>query len=299
VTSLGDVDRVIMLAAEERSRKRFIITTFGDMMRVPGSSSSLMKEKAKGADIRIVYSPADALTMAVENPEREVVFFAVGFETTSPTIAATVLMAKSSGLSNFSIICNHKLIPPAMEVLLEDATTAIDGFLCPGHVSAIIGTGPYQRIVERYRKGCIISGFEPLDIVLSTYRLMLQIQEGTPRVEIEYSRVVQAEGNSQALDMLYQVFSVTDARWRGFGTIPNSGLALKEEFFPYDAVQKFGLTAPEVSDPQGCRCDQVLKGIIIPPQCPLFANRCTPAEPVGACMVSSEGTCAAYYKYEQ
>jgi hydrogenase expression/formation protein HypD len=299
VTSLGDVDRVIMLAAEERNHKRFIITTFGDMMRVPGSSTSLMKEKAKGADIRIVYSPADALTMAVENPEREVVFFAVGFETTSPTIAATVLNAQSAGISNFSIISNHKLIPPAMEVLLEDATTTIDGFLCPGHVSAIIGTRPYQRIVERYGKGCIISGFEPLDIILSTYRLMLQIQERTPRVEIEYSRVVQAEGNGKALAMLYKVFSVTDARWRGFGTIPNSGLALKEEFFPYDAAQKFGLTAPEVSDPKGCRCDQVLKGIIIPPQCPLFATRCTPAEPVGACMVSSEGTCAAYYKYEQ
>jgi hydrogenase expression/formation protein HypD len=293
------VDRVIMLAAEERNHKRFIITTFGDMIRVPGSSSSLMKEKAKGADIRIVYSPVDALTLAVENPDREVVFFAVGFETTSPTIAATVLQAQRSGVSNFSIICNHKLIPPAMEVLLEDATTTIDGFLCPGHVSAIIGTGPYQKIVERYGKGCIISGFEPLDIMLSTYRLMLQIKDGTPRVEIEYSRVVQAGGNTKALRMLDQVFAVTDARWRGFGTIPNSGLSLKDQFSRYDAAQKFDLIAPDVSDPTGCRCDQVLKGIITPPQCTLFATRCTPAEPVGACMVSSEGTCAAYYKYEQ
>ncbi len=298
VTSPGDVDRVIMLARADRCRGNCIIATFGDMMRVPGSDSSLMKEKARGSDVRIVYSPADALTIAAENPDAEVVFFAVGFETTSPTIAATLLKAQQSNIGNFSIISNHKLIPPAMHVLLEDATTAIDGFLCPGHVSAIIGIKPYQHIVERYRKGCVVSGFEPLDIMLSTYQLMLQIQEGAPRVEIEYSRVVQAEGNARALQLLSRIFDVTDARWRGFGTIPQSGLSLKDEFSRYDAVKKFGLTAPDVPEPAACRCGQVLKGIITPPECPLFAKLCTPEEPVGACMVSSEGTCATYYKYE-
>jgi hydrogenase expression/formation protein HypD len=299
VTAQGDIDLVIMLARYGGGHKKCIIATFGDMMRVPGSDTSLMKEKARGADIRIVYSPADALTIATDNPDAEVVFFAVGFETTSPTIAATVIKAQQSNIGNFSIISNHKLIPPAMHVLLEDATTAIDGFLCPGHVSAIIGIEPYQKIVERYRKGCVVSGFEPLDIMLSTYRLMLQIHEGTPRVEIEYSRVVQAEGNARALQLLSRVFDVTDARWRGFGTIPQSGLSLKDEFSRYDAVKKFGLTAPDVPDPAACRCGQVLKGIITPPECPLFAKLCTPEEPVGACMVSSEGTCATYYKYEQ
>jgi hydrogenase expression/formation protein HypD len=299
VTAQGDIDLVIMLARDGGGHKKCIIATFGDMMRVPGSDTSLMKEKARGADVRIVYSPADALTIAAENPAAEVVFFAVGFETTSPTSAATILKARQSDIGNFSIISNHKLIPPAMHSLLEDTTTAIDGFLCPGHVSAIIGIKPYQHIVERYRKGCVVSGFEPLDIMLSTYRLMLQIREGVPRVEIEYSRVVQAEGNPKALELLSRVFDVTDARWRGFGVIPQSGLTLKDAYARYDAVKKFGLTAPDVPDPGACQCGQVLKGIITPPQCPLFAKTCTPEEPAGACMVSSEGTCAAYYKYEQ
>ena len=299
VTAFEDVDRIIMLAGEKRADKRFIITSFGDMMRVPGSHSSLLKEKAKGADIRIVYSPADALTVARENPDREVVFFSVGFETTSPTSAATILHAEQEGLGNFSIISNNKLIPPAMELLLEDKKTSLDGFLCPGHVSAIIGTSPYQKIVDRYQKGCVVSGFEPLDIILSTYWLLLQKQEETPRVEIEYSRVVHAEGNPKALTILYQVFEVADASWRGFGIIPQSGLVLKEEFSRYDAIKKFDLPTPEVSEPKGCRCGQVLKGLINPNECPLFARQCTPADPVGACMVSSEGTCAAYYKYEQ
>ena len=299
VTAFEDVDRIIMLAREVRADKRFIITSFGDMMRVPGSHSSLLKEKAKGADIRIVYSPADALSLARENPDREVVFFSVGFETTSPTSAATILHAHREGLDNFSIISNNKLIPPAMELLLEDKNTALDGFLCPGHVSAIIGTSSYQRIVDRYQKGCVVSGFEPLDIILSTYWLLLQKKEETPMVEIEYSRVVHAEGNPKALSILYQVFEVADASWRGFGIIPQSGLVLKEEFSRFDAIKKFDLPTPEVSEPKGCRCGQVLKGLIIPTECPLFARQCTPADPVGACMVSSEGTCAAYYKYEQ
>jgi hydrogenase expression/formation protein HypD len=285
VTSLEDVDRVIMLAEEGRKNKRYIIATFGDMMRVPGSHSSLLKEKAKGADIHILYSPADALVLARENPEKEVVFFAVGFETTTPTFAATILQAQREGLSNFSIISNNKLIPPAMEVLLEDKETTIDGFLCPGHVSAIIGTAPYQRIVDRYQKGCVVSGFEPLDLILSTYWLMLQKRDATPKVEIEYSRVVHTEGNPKA--------------WRGLGVIPQSGLVLKDAFSSYDGTKKFDLPTPKAATPQGCRCGQVLKGMITPRECPLFATRCTPTDPVGACMVSSEGTCAAYYKYEQ
>jgi hydrogenase expression/formation protein HypD len=299
VTSLEDVDRVIMLAEEGRKNKRYIIATFGDMMRVPGSHSSLLKEKAKGSDIHILYSPADALTLARENPEKEVVFFAVGFETTSPTFAATILQAQREGLSNFSIISNNKLIPPAMEVLLEDKETTIDGFLCPGHVSAIIGTAPYQRIVDRYQKGCVVSGFEPLDLILSTYWLMLQKRDTAPRVEIEYSRVVHPEGNVKALALLNQVYDRADANWRGFGVIPQSGLVLKDAFSSYDGTKKFDLPTPKAATPQGCRCGQVLKGMITPKECPLFATRCTPTNPVGACMVSSEGTCAAYYKYEQ
>jgi len=299
VTSLEDVDRVIMLAAEGRKNKRYIIATFGDMMRVPGSHSSLLKEKAKGSDIHILYSPVDALTLARENPEKEVVFFAVGFETTSPTFAATILQAQREGLSNFSIISNNKLIPPAMEVLLEDKETTIDGFLCPGHVSAIIGTTSYQRIVDRYQKGCVVSGFEPLDLILSTYWLMLQKRDAMPKVEIEYSRVVHTEGNVKALALLNQVYERADANWRGFGVIPQSGLVVKDAFSSYDGIKKFDLPTPKASTPQGCRCGQVLKGMITPRECPLFATRCTPTDPVGACMVSSEGTCAAYYKYEQ
>ena len=268
-------------------------------MRVPGSHSSLLKEKAKGADIRIVYSPADALAVARENPDREVVFFAVGFETTSPTSAATILQAEREGLANFSIISNNKLIPPAIELLLEDKRTTIDGFLCPGHVSAIIGITPYQRVVDRYRKGCVVSGFEPLDIILSTYLLLRQKKAETPRVEIEYSRVVQEEGNPKALAILNRVYQVSDVTWRGFGIIPQSGLVLKDDFSRFDAIKKFDLKTPEVSEPKGCCCSQVLKGLINPTECPLFAKQCTPADPVGACMVSSEGTCAAYYKYEQ
>ncbi len=299
VTAFEDVDRIIMLAREVRNDKRFIITSFGDMMRVPGSHSSLLKEKAKGADIRIVYSPADALTAARENPDREVVFFSVGFETTTPTSAATILHAEKEGLDNFSIISNNKLIPPAMELLLEDKNTALDGFLCPGHVSAIIGTSPYQRLVDRYQKGCVVSGFEPLDIILSTYWLLLQKKEKMPRVEIEYSRVVHAEGNPKALSILYQVFEVADVSWRGFGSIPQSGLVLREKYSRFDAIKKFGLPKPTVIEPKGCQCGQVLRGILSPKECPLFARQCTPADPIGACMVSSEGTCAAYYKYEQ
>lgn len=299
VTSLEDVDRIIILAAEGRTHSKYIIATFGDMMRVPGSHSSLLREKAKGSDIRIVYSPADALTLARENPDKEVILFAVGFETTSPTSAATVLQAKREGLNNFSIISNNKLLPPAMEALLSDKNIIIDGFLCPGHVSAIIGTTPYQKMVNRYQKGCVISGFEPLDIILSIYWLMLQKRDGTPKVEIEYSRVVHPEGNIKALKILNHVYEASDTRWRGFGIIPQSGQILKDEFAPYDATKKFDLPKPEVSEPKGCRCDQVLKGIISPKECPLFATHCTPSEPVGACMVSSEGTCAAYYKYER
>lgn len=299
VTSLEDVDRVIALAEKGRNRGNYIITTFGDMMRVPGSHSTLLKEKARGSDIRVVYSPVDALTLARENGDKEVVFFAVGFETTSPTFAATVLQAEKDGVDNFSLLSHNKRIPPVMEVLLGDQDIKIDGFICPGHVSAIIGTTPYQEIVNRYHKGCVVSGFEPLDIILSIYELLRQKHEGTPRVEIEYRRVVHPEGNSKALTVLNQVYEVSDAKWRGFGTIPLSGLKLREDFVHYDASKKFELPKPEVSEPKGCQCGQVLKGIITPSECPLFSTRCTPSEPVGACMVSSEGSCAIYYKYER
>jgi len=299
VTSLEDVDRVIMLAEETRSTGRHTIVSFGDMMRVPGTHSTLLKERARGSDIRIVYSPVDVLTLARGHKEREVVFFAVGFETTAPSVAATVLQAQREGIENFSLLSHHKLIPPIMEVLLSDEHLVIDGFLCPGHVSTIIGTSAYQQMVDRYQKGFVVSGFEPLDIILSIYWLLCQQRDETPKVEIEYSRAVHPQGNTKALHILNQVFEVTEASWRGFGIVPHSGLSLRDEFAHYDAVRKFDLPKSHAVEPKECRCGEVLKGILNPKECPLFATRCTPSEPIGACMVSSEGTCAAYYKYER
>jgi len=292
VTPISYIDEIIALSREED----FIITTFGDMIRVPGSTSTLEKEKTDGADIRVVYSTLDALQIAQDNSSKEVVFMGVGFETTSPTIASVVLKAQKEKINNFSVLSVAKIIPPAMKALLEGKEVNIDGFICPGHVSAIIGSKPYNFITTQYKVPCVICGFEPLDILQSTYMLVKQIEDGRAEVEIQYERVVKPEGNKIALDRINEVFKVADSNWRGIGNIPLSGLEIKDKYGKFNA-RKFEAEIEETKESRGCRCGEVLRGAITPPECPLFKKVCTPENPQGACMVSTEGTCAAYYKY--
>jgi hydrogenase expression/formation protein HypD len=293
VTPAGEIDRAIALAGQEG----VILSTFGDLMRVPGSESSLQGERASGAAIRVVLSPLDALLIAQEHPDRKVVFFAVGFETTSPAIAAAVQEAQRRGLGNFYLLSSQRVIPPAIRALLSGGKVQIDGFILPGHVSVIIGRAPYLLISEEFGLSGVITGFEPLDILEGVYMLLRQRQEERTAIEIQYSRAVKEEGNQHALAILNAVFTPVDARWRGLGVIPKSGLMLREEFAAMDAAQAFDIPYAEVEDPPGCLCGEVLQGIHRPPDCALFGTRCTPEEPVGPCMVSSEGSCAAYYKY--
>ena len=273
------------------------ITTFGDMMRVPGSSSSLEREKALGADIRVVYSTLDALKVARDNPSRKVIFLGVGFETTAPTIAAAIKIAYQEGLSNFYVLCAHKIIPPAMEALVQAEDLELSGFICPGHVSTIIGSNPYRPIAQRYGVPCVISGFEPTDVMCSVEMLLRQIVEGRAEVEIQYDRVVRPEGNLRALRLMEEVFEVCDSNWRGIGVIPSSGLRIGEKFSELDADLAFEVEVEPTREHPGCICGQILRGVKEPTDCPLFGRACTPRSPVGACMVSSEGTCAAYYRY--
>ena len=291
VTPIQSIDEIIALSRE----KDFIITTFGDMLRVPGSSSSLEKEKANVSDIKIVYSTLDAINIARSHPNKNVVFMGAGFETTSPTIASAVLKARKEEIKNFSVLSVAKIMPPALKTLL-DGEVNIDGFICPGHVSAIIGSEPYHFIANQYKVPCVISGFEPLDILQGIYMLIKQIEERRAEIEIQYKRVVRPEGNKIALKKLKEVFRIVDSNWRGMGIIANSGLDLKEEFNEFNA-RKFNISVEESKEFSGCRCGEVLKGLITPIECPLFKTVCTPEDPKGACMVSSEGTCAAYYKY--
>ena len=297
VTAMEDMDR--MIALSDRSRgEDIIIATFGDMIRVPGTWTSLEQEKARGADVRIASTPLDALRWAQENPQKQVVFLGVGFETTSPTIAATVLKAEETGLENLFIYPAFKLLPPALTALLESPDVAIDGFLCPGHVSIMLGADAYREVAEKYRKPCVIGGFEPLDILLGISMLCEQLAYKTHEVENAYGRAVTDKGNQRAMAMLHEVFEAADASWRGLGSIDSSGLAFRDEFAEYDAVKRFGLDSVETGfEPAGCACGEVLRGIVDPVDCPLFANDCTPDSPVGSCMVSSEGSCAAWYKY--
>ena len=292
VTPVSYLDEIIALSREND----FIITTFGDMIKVPGSTSSLEREKANGADIRIVYSTLDALNIARNNPLKKVVFMGIGFETTSPTIASAILKAKEEKINNFSVLSVAKIMPPAMKSLLDVEEVNIDGFICPGHVSAIIGSDPYNFIASQYKVSCVICGFEPLDILQSIYMLIKQIEEGKAKVEIQYKRVVKPEGNKIALKKLKKVFSIVNSNWRGIGNIPQSGLEIRNEYSQFNA-RKFKITVEETKEFAGCRCGEVLRGIITPIECPLFKKVCTPEDPKGACMVSSEGTCAAYYKY--
>ena len=290
----GSLDRAIAIA----KTPNLIFTTFGDAMRVPGSQHSLLQARATGADIRLVYSPLDALQIAKENPSREVVFFAIGFETTAPSTALTVLQAEKENIQNFSLLCNHVLVVPALEALLKDPDLQLDGFVGPGHVSVVIGTKPYQEIVSRYHKPLVVSGFEPLDILQSLWLVLRQLQEGRCAVENQYTRLVQADGNLVALNAIDRVFEVREQfEWRGLGEIPRSGLKMRPQYASFDAEVKFPVPQRSVPDHKACQCGQILKGVLKPWQCKVFGTACTPENPLGACMVSSEGACAAYYKY--
>jgi len=295
VTAPEDIDRAIALCRQPG----VTVATFGDLMRVPGSESSLQREKARGADVRIVYASFDALELARRHPDRRVVLLGIGFETTVPTIAAAVQQASEEGLENFLVFSAHKLLPPALDALLSAGEVHIDGFLCPGHVTTIIGTEPYQRVGDLYGKSCVISGFEPVDILQSIHMLVSQMEEGRCEVEIEYTRAVKPEGNLKAQQLIAKVFEPADAIWRGLGSIPGSGLKLKSTYLAHAADNHYDLTVPPAQEMPGCRCGEVLRGVCTPPQCALFRERCTPTNPYGPCMVSSEGTCAAYYKYHQ
>lgn len=292
----GRLDDAIAIA----ERPEVIFTTFGDAMRVPGSKHSLMQAKAKGADIRMVYSPLDALQIARDNPGKEVVFFGIGFETTAPSTAFTVLQAAKEEIVNFSLFCNHVLVIPALVALLENPDLELDGFVAPGHVSMVIGSEPYQLICDRYRKPLIVAGFEPLDILQAIYMLLQQLVEGRCEVENQYTRLVQPQGNPTALGAMNRVFEVRDRfEWRGLGDIPESGLKMRSDFAKFDAELKFALPGRQVADSKACQCGEILKGVLKPWQCKVFGTACTPETPIGACMVSSEGACAAYYKYDR
>jgi len=293
VTSIGEIDRCVKTA----SNPGVIVATFGDMLRVPGSTGTLMAQSSMGADVRMVYSSLDALKIARENPGKSVVFLGIGFETTSPTVAAAVKTAADQGIRNFYVLSAHKLLPPAMEALLSSADFRIDGFLCPGHVSTVIGTSTYDRVAGEYGTPCVVAGFEPVDILQSILMLVRQIEKGEACAEIQYTRAVARAGNPVALRMIREVFTPCASVWRGLGSIEGSGLALRDKYKSHDALARFDTDVPPPLEPPGCRCAEVLKGSIRPPECPLFRTVCTPRYPVGACMVSSEGTCAAYFKY--
>jgi hydrogenase expression/formation protein HypD len=293
VTANSDLDWAIALAREPD----VTLVTFGDMVRVPGSRGSLEQAKADGGDVRLVYSPLDALAIARENPERQVVFLGIGFETTAPTIAATVVQAEEEGIANFSVLALHKLTPPAMKAILDSGESCLDGVIGPGHVTTVIGSRAWEFVPQEYSLSCVVAGFEPLDVLQAIYILIERIESGEPHVDNAYSRSVRPEGNPVALDYMHRVFEVCAADWRGIGSIPDSGLTLKSEFRRFDARARFEVDPGPPEEPAGCRCGDVIRGAARPWDCPLYRVVCTPQHPVGPCMVSSEGTCAAYYLY--
>lgn len=299
VTAMEDMDRMIALSGMA-VEKNLTIATFGDMVRVPGSFTSLEKERAAGADVRVTATPLDSLKWAVENPDREVTFLGVGFETTSPTIAATVARAKAENVRNFTVYPAFKLLPPALAALLDSEDVAIDAFICPGHVSVMLGADTYRPVAAKYGKTCVIAGFEPLDIMLGISTALKLLVNKQHEVFNTYKRAVSDEGNRTAMDLLMKVFKPADAPWRGLGYIPDSGLHFSKEFSSFDAVARYGLSDVETgADPPGCACGEVLRGVMDPPECSLFGNECTPETPIGSCMVSSEGSCAAWYRYSE
>jgi hydrogenase expression/formation protein HypD len=282
----------------ELAGKNAIITTFGDLMRVPGPDKKTLKSaQAEGARVKVVYSPFDALKIAQDNPNDKVVFLGVGFETTAPAIAATVKVAREQGISNFSVLCFHKLVPPALGALVGDPELQVQAFLLPGHVSAIIGVEPYRFLAGKHGLPAVVAGFEPVDILQALYMFVTMRNEGKIEVVNAYTRVVSDEGNPKAMSVMNEIFSPCDALWRGIGLIPGSGLEIRDEFAGYDAMRVFDMQLHDVPEIKGCRCGDVLKGKLSPDKCPLFGKACTPASPVGPCMVSTEGSCAAYYKY--
>lgn len=297
VTSIKDIDKAIALSMLDNA----ILCTFGDMMRVPSRKKSLSEAKAEGADIRIVYSPLDCLNIAKENGNKKVIFFSAGFETTTPSVAGTLFEAERQKIDNFYIYSVNKLVPPALDILLQSDEINIDGFILPGHVSTIIGIHPYEFIAEKYKKASVITGFKADDILTGIVMLLKQIAEGRAAVEIQYKSVVTETGNQRAVDFINEFFEPCDSYWRGIGLLPNSGLRLREKYRHRDAEVVFNIDVPEAQDDYyklgGCQCGLVLRGIKIPSECPLFGKACTPEKPVGACMVSTEGSCAAYYKY--
>ncbi len=293
VTAQREIDTFIAYARQPDT----IVATFGDLLRVPGSGSSLQQEKAEGRDIRVVYSAFDAVKLAARQPEKRIVFLGVGFETTAPTIAASILAARDMNLDNFHVVSAHKTVPNALEALMTNDNVQISGFLLPGHVSVILGLGAYRPFFDRHRVPCVVAGFEPADILEGVRRLVAQVESGRPQLDNAYPRVVSETGNVKARTVLDQVFEPVDALWRGIGMIPDSGLAIREAMDRFDAQRQMPLDVPEAQEPAGCACGEILTGAKTPPECRLYCKACTPENPVGPCMVSSEGTCAAYYRY--
>jgi hydrogenase expression/formation protein HypD len=293
VTPLEQIDKALRLAADPE----VIFTSFGDMLRVPGSECDLLQVRARGGQVKVVYSPLDALDIAIRNPDRQVVFFAVGFETTAPANAMAVWRARQLGVRNFSILVSHVTVPPAMEAILSAGDNRVQGFLAAGHVCTVMGWTEYEPIAKRYRVPIIVTGFEPLDILEGILLAVRQLEEGRHEVENQYVRAVRRQGTPPARDLVAQVFRLVDRKWRGIGEIPRSGLGLREEYADFDAEYRFGLDAVHVSEPAECRAGEVLRGRLKPFQCPAFGKACTPEHPLGAPMVSSEGACAAYYNY--
>jgi len=293
VTPNADLDKAIALS----QIPEVIITTFGDMLKVPGSHSSLQKIKADGADVRVVYSTTNALKIAEENPAKSVIFLGIGFETTTPTIAASILQAEERGMNNYYILSMHKLCPPVIRALLDSGEIRLHGLICPGHVSAIIGSHPWEFITRDYGIPCVVSGFEPIDILQCIDMLVAQVENGESKVEIAYRRGVRPEGNQEALKLIEQVFEPCPAEWRGIGEVPGSGLRLRKEYQSFDAELAFEIDPGPAYEPVGCICGDILRGVKTPADCKLFGKACTPEYPVGPCMVSSEGSCSAYYLY--
>ncbi|NSW77453.1 MAG: hydrogenase formation protein HypD [Chthonomonadetes bacterium] len=295
VTPVELIDKAVELA----SRPEVIFCSFGDMLRVPGTSKDLLSVKAEGGDVRIVYSPLDALQLAIKNPDRQVVFFAVGFETTAPANAMAVYQAKQKGVQNFSILVSHVLVPPAIEAILRSPTCRVQGFLAAGHVCTVMGYTEYEPIAQRYHVPIVVTGFEPLDILQGVYMCVRQLEEGRAEVENQYVRSVRREGNRPAQELIREVFEVVPRKWRGIGEIPQSGLGLREPYQQFDAERRFALSTGSVEEASECISGLVLQGVKKPPECPAFGTRCTPEHPLGATMVSSEGACAAYFKYRR
>lgn len=293
VTPLSLIDKAIYLA----ENKQVILCSFGDMLRVPGSQKSLLEAKANGADVRILYSPLEAVKLAKENPEKEVVFFAVGFETTAPANALSVMAAKAQGVKNYSILCSHVLVPPVIEEVMNDELSQVDGFLAAGHVCAIMGIHEYFPLVEKYKIPIVVTGFEPVDLLQGILMTVKQLEAGDARVENQYARIVREEGNPKAQAAISNVFEVTDRLWRGMEVIPMSGYRVKESYQEYDADYRFNIDIKEAQENPECIAGDIMKGIKKPLQCPNFGTKCTPLNPLGAPMVSSEGACAAYYHF--